>query len=424
MSGSGIEELYELEKLGVPRTHVECLIWFRENEGKIVDNDTIKGKRVDGTNSAGNRLQRRRPIPANEIVKGLHYIHGGGVRGSYKPGGAKLVGYDQNKNPPQIWQGEDNFVQAIQTGDDGTLEGYDKEIEFDGNGNWTKINYNHLPDRRYYEITGGHLQRCYDNKVPVGVIYKQADGQKKIIGLGLITKVSTNKLDYTIEPYKMSKQSTFKFVRKDFRCKKEKNDAQYRRGRFVELFDDMIPKLGPHFDEVKKDVGLSVESPKRKFSYFGRHVKRGGGTYFDYTWLGIWIAPPTANPTSSKSDFVFSARDTVQFQVGINPREPLWAGLYIGRLPGVENTRKRMLTLLKDQSKECLRRFKALPEGYVIMIYGSKTKDETTGSRLRGNWETSKLDEDSLNEILEKYSEKGSDFRICKLFTKEEALSY
>ena len=94
-------------------------------------------------------------------------------------------------------------MQAIQTGDRRyALKGYGKEIEFDGNGNWTKINYNHLPDRNYYEITGGHLQRCYDNN-STSWSYLQAGGwgRNKIIGLGLITKVSTNKLDYTIEPY-------------------------------------------------------------------------------------------------------------------------------------------------------------------------------------------------------------------------------
>ena len=96
------------------------------------------------------------------------------------------------------------------------MDGYGKEIEVDANGNWTKINYNHLPDRKYYEITGGFLQRCFENKIPLGVIFKQANNQKKIMGLGQITKVSTNKLDYKIEPYKMSQQPTFSFVKKDF----------------------------------------------------------------------------------------------------------------------------------------------------------------------------------------------------------------
>ena len=79
-----------------------------------------------------------------------------------------------------------------------------------------------------------------------------------------------------------------------------------------------------------------------------------------------------------------------------------------------------MLTLLKEQPKECLRMFKSLAEGYVIKIYGPVKKDDS--SRLEGTWEIPKLDEDSLNEILEKYSKKGTDFRICRFFTRKEAL--
>ena len=409
-------ELYKMEKYGVPRTHLECLIWFHENKGKFVDLDKIKGERVQGRNSAGNLLQRRRPIPANNIVKGLHYIHGGGVRGSYKPGGAKLVGYDENKDTPQIWEGIDNFVQAIQTGD-GELTGYGKEIEFDTNHNWTKINYNHSHGN-YYEITGGHLQRCHDYRIPIGIIYKH-DNKNEIMGLGLITKVSTNKLDYTIEPYKMNVQSEFQFVEKDFKCKKTKEDAKYRNGRFVELYDALAPKLGSRFDAAKREVGFSANSSKRKASYFGRYWERGKRVYFPYTWMGVFLATPEPNPAKLKKDFKFPSRDTVQFQIGINPHDPIWAGIFIGRKQGNKKTRNRMLDVLKNEPEEFVRRFKSLPQEYVIKIYGGK-KD--SGSTLRGEWNVSKLDKDVVGEILKAYSKDDTDFRVCKMFTKKEAL--
>ena len=141
------DELYKLAKHGVSRTHIECLIWFRENEGKVVDTDTLRGKRVPGQAESGYGFSARIPIPPNNIVSELHYLHSG-IRGAYKPQGEKIVGYD-NVNRKAIWEGEDNFVQSIQTGSEGTLDGYGKEIEVDANGNWTKINYNHLPDLNY-----------------------------------------------------------------------------------------------------------------------------------------------------------------------------------------------------------------------------------------------------------------------------------
>ena len=41
-----MDELYALEKHGVPRTHLECLMWFDVNSGRTVDQDTINGKQV------------------------------------------------------------------------------------------------------------------------------------------------------------------------------------------------------------------------------------------------------------------------------------------------------------------------------------------------------------------------------------------
>ena len=62
--------------------------------------------------------------------------------------------------------------------------------------NGTVINYDHNgPASRYYEITGGYIQRCYENKIPIGIVFKEGENQNKILGLGLITKVSKNKLE-------------------------------------------------------------------------------------------------------------------------------------------------------------------------------------------------------------------------------------
>ena len=207
--------------------------------------------------------------------------------------------------------------------------------------------------------------------------------------------------------------SKFKFVEKDFRCKETKEDAKYRWGRLRDLLDAVIPALSPRFESVKNDI--------LTFTYLGNYWKRGEAKYFDYTWCGMYLEQPPPHPTANKPDFKFSSRDTVQFQIGLNPRDPLWSGLYIGRGSGVRHTRKKLLTLLKEQREECLRIFKAIPKGYVIRIFGPGD-DRVAGSQPLGEWNTSELKENDMDDILKKFSDSGSDFRICKLFSKKEAL--
>lgn len=403
-----LDELYKLAEHGVPRTHIECLIWFRENEGKIVDNDTLKGKRVPGRTGTGVPFQARKPIPANSIVSEPHYLHSG-IRGSYKPAGEKIVGYDNEKRQA-IWQGEDNFVQAIQTGEDGALKGYGKEIEFDGNGNWTKINYNHLPDRNYYEITGGHLQRCYDNKVPVGVIYKQAGGQKKIIGLGLITKVSTNKLDYTIEPYKMSHQTTFQFVKEDFDTvgSTRRNDALYRSRRFGELKRELNRKLSSNFVGYTSRVGAPGYRGKTKTS-----------PYRPYTWMGFWKGKNKFN------EFQFQISLTDWSGEATNWRSSkgaeLSSGLWFEGMERSKKLRKKMIEQLKKQKNEFFQILKKLPSEYALQMINEDKK-------ISQRWKISKLAEKDIEFLLQQldlpHSEGRTKFKVARFYTKKEALDF
>ena len=221
------------------------------------------------------------------------------------------------------------------------------------------------------------------------------------------------KLEAAFSQHGAKPTSTFKFVEEDFVTPKIAPEGERRRSRFVQLFDALAPKLGPRFDVVKKDIGLSVESTKRKnTSYFGRYNKRGTKKPTVYTWFGIMLHEPTPNPTANKPDFRYAMKDVVQFQVGINPKDPLWAGIYIGR--GIVHTRKNLLELLKDQKEKCLNVFKGLPEGYIIRIYSRKEH--------LGDWPTKKLNEEEMDEIYKAYKKGGTDFRVCKLFSKNEAL--
>jgi hypothetical protein len=400
-----MDELYALEKYGVPRTHLECLMWFHVNAGRIVDVDTLKGKRVIGKTDEGYTFQARYPIPANSIVSKPHYLHSG-VRGSYKPAGEEIIGYD-DENRKAIWEGEDKFVQAIQTGEEGTLEGYDKEIEFDGNGNWIKIKYNHLPDRDYYEITGGYLQRCFESKIPLGVIFKQADEQKKIIGLGLITTISNNKLDYTIEPYAMSDKTNteFQFVKKDFELtgSTTRDDALYRSARFQKLRKELVKKLSFNFDEFTSRVGAP-----------GHRAQPITSPYKPYTWMGFW-----------KGENKF---DEFQFQISltnwgkggeINPPE-LSAGLWFEGLSKSKKLRIKMIEQLKKQKNEFFHFLKKLPSEYALQIVDD---DDTNSQRLK-ILELSENDVELLIQKLEqsKSGTENTKFKIGRFYTEKESI--
>jgi len=397
-----MDELYALEKYGVPRTHLECLMWFHQNQGQIVDQDTIKGKRVEGINENGNKLQRRKPIPANEIVQGLHYIHGGGVRGSYKPGGAKLVGYNEKENPPQVWEGEDNFVQAIQTGD-GELQGYGREIKFKNNS-WI-IQYNHdatvHANTPYYEITGGHLQRCHDNKIPIGIIYKKAKNQNEILGLGLVTKISKNKLNYTIEPFMRSNKMNpkFQFENKDFDLtgSTSKQDATYRKNRFKDLEKAIKPVLSPEFNEYTSEVG---NAHQRTF------VKGAKAKYFPWTWMGFW--------NNKEEKF-----DTLSFQIVLNDvKAPLFSvGVWLEGYAHNRKNRIKIITVLKEQKNKVLEILKKLPAKYKISLHYDE--DETNNKE----WIISKLKLEDIEYIAIQLAVSSKcKLKIAQYFTQKESV--
>ncbi|MBT5086686.1 MAG: hypothetical protein HOM71_04265, partial [Deltaproteobacteria bacterium] len=389
-----MDELYALEKHGVPRTHLEVLMWFDVHKGEVVDIDNVQGKKVGGRNKDGNLLQRRAPIPANDIVNGLHYIHNG-VRGSYKPGGAKLVGYDKTRNPPQIWEGKDQFTQAIQTGDD-TLDGYGKEITFDEEyETWLKIDYEHDATRHektpYTEITKGELQRCYDNKIPIGIIYIKSKGVNEILGLGMITKISENKLNYTIKPYDWNGKidSQFQFVKKDFDVTGSiaKSKAKYRHQRFKDLASVLANNYGQYFYNYTL--------------YVGRVLNQGTKTYHPHSWLGIYS--DDTRPRDHQYQFKISLHT-------LNKKKELTAGLWLDG--NANDVRKQLCNTLPRQKDEALQMIKKLPPGYLVA--SMPRKGDRTFTKVE--------DLENLDKIIEDLAQKGTELHIYRSFSQAESL--
>ena len=397
--------LYGFEKHGVPRIHLECLMWFYENENKIVDNETLRGKQIEGKSKKGYPFSARRPIPPNDIVHNHHYLHTG-VRGWYKPKGEKIIRYDEQKREP-VWEGQDTFVQSLQTGTGESLEGYGKEIELDENSNWDRINYNHNSKNNYYEITGGYIDRCYGHKLPIGIIFKQESGKNKILGLGWITNVSEDKLDYIIEPYPASinrMNSQFQFVKKDFELTGStiRDDALYRSSRFQKLRKELVQKLSSNFDEFRSRVGAP-----------GHRAQPITSPYKPYTWMGFW-----------KGENKF---DEFQFQISLtnwgkegekNPPE-LSAGLWFEGLSKSKKLRIKMIEQFKNQKNEFFHSLKQLPSEYALQ-YGH---NDTNSQRLK----ISELSENDVELLIQKLeqSKVGSEntkFKIGRFYTEKESI--
>ena len=394
--------LYGFEKHGVPRIHLECLMWFYENENKIVDNETLRGKQIEGKSKKGYPFSARRPIPPNDIVHNHHYLHTG-VRGWYKPKGEKIIRYDEQKREP-VWEGQDTFVQSLQTGTGESLEGYGKEIELDENSNWDRINYNHNSKTKYYEITGGYISRCYGHKLPIGIIFKQGPDKNKIMGLGEITNISQNQLDYTLRPYHRfndKKNSQFQFEKNDFDLigSTTQEDALYRNKRLGELRKEIKTYFKysyfEYYDSLRGKPNNRVFTKGEKTTYRG------------YSWLSFWHG--------GKDNF-----DTLQYQIVLTDVNPplLSVGVFLEGYAKNKKNRIRIIEQLAEQKNQIFNILKQLSSKYKISL---KYDDDKSKNK---EWKISKFGEDDLELIINELSQTPkSKLKIAQYFTESEAVS-
>ena len=390
-----IDNLYRFEEKGVSRTHIECLIWFNENKNKIVNNDALQGEKVQGKSKKGNSLNARKPIPPNNIVHNQHYIHAG-IRGWYKPKGQRITGYDKTKNTAQ-WEGEGMFVQSLQTGKSGSLKDYGEEIKYNKNGTlWEEINYNHNPNSNYFEISGGYIDRCYKLKLPVGIILKLKKGKNKIMGLGLITKISEDKLDYTIKPFEPYSQidTQFQFVNKDFEKtgSTNKTDAKYRYDRFSELHKPLKSSLSTNFNNYNSFIGKWII------------VK----TVSPYTWLAFY---------EKEHDRYDGFQLQVYIEVDSVENKPMLnAGFRIEGKSKDKKNRNKILDVLSKKNQQTFEHLKNFPSDYHIIL---KNKQED----LDKDWDISTFTEtDFYKYFIPNLDNKNTQITISKKFSQQDSI--
>ncbi|WP_203340231.1 hypothetical protein [Planococcus beijingensis] len=144
------------------KIHRELLFKFEHLKGEVL----IGKKRIKG-------MEKGETLPADEFVSGPHILHDL-IRGFYKPKGKPyLLSY-----------------QATELS-----ENYGRQIEWEITGEaFSDINM--LPpskekdNRKKSDIAAARFN--LNNGIPIGILYRQAKGENKILGLGLITEEKQN----------------------------------------------------------------------------------------------------------------------------------------------------------------------------------------------------------------------------------------
>jgi len=157
----------------VPKIHIRVLKKFYILGGQVIKDSTkIRGEKG------------KAKIPADSIVPEPHYLHNL-VRGVYKPD-------------------NDNFALSIQLN---PRSKWGTEIDFETR-KW-KIDYD-FGDEKKYSRDIASLRKCYENGVPIGIIYKHKKGVNEILGLGRIANAKRTK--FQIIPYEIDeRQETIEY---------------------------------------------------------------------------------------------------------------------------------------------------------------------------------------------------------------------
>jgi len=196
-----VKELSVLDSLsekGVNKIHIQVLKKFLVLKNQIIkDSSKIRGEK--GVSK----------IPADNIVSEPHYLHNL-VRGVYKPEG-------------------DDYAQSILTNPESK---WGTEIDFEI-GKW-KINYDFGEG---YKFSGdiNALKKCYDENIPIGVIFRHKKGVNQILGLGKISNVIGTKFEIT--PYDIDeKREKVEEIAHDYAKEQFKNHDYSAQGSERTIF--------------------------------------------------------------------------------------------------------------------------------------------------------------------------------------------
>lgn len=172
---SVLRENKRLLEKKVSETHVKILEKFFTNRGKYLPAEKIYGVKR-------SIRDKKSALPPDEIVDHPHYMHNL-ITGVFWPSGDEYA-LSIQLNPKSKW-----------------------ELEIDRDYPTLRINYDFGPDQKYAPQIK-KLENCYNNDIPIGIIFKTIKSKNKILGLGKIT--SFNKTNFIIDSYRLSEEESKK----------------------------------------------------------------------------------------------------------------------------------------------------------------------------------------------------------------------
>jgi len=166
--------LDELSKYSISTTHIQVLKKFYKTSGKYISLSKIYGSR--DKEKGGKKF----PVEPDELVVEPHYMHNL-VKGVYKP---KNDDYAQSimLNPKSKW-----------------------ELEIDRESPTLNINYDFGEYDKYKEQIEP-LKKCYEDGIPIGILFRTVKGRYKCLGLGVIT--SQTNARFVIESFGISDEDS------------------------------------------------------------------------------------------------------------------------------------------------------------------------------------------------------------------------
>ena len=243
-----IRENYHILEKNVSQKHINILKKFNKNRGKYLRADQIYG--IYEANQGKDK--RKSPLPPDEIVSEPHYLHNL-IRGVYTPANDEYA-LSIQLNPQSKW-----------------------ELEIDRNYPTLRINYDFSEDLKYkFDIT--QLENCYNNDVPIGIIFKTVKGKNKILGLGKI--VSLNGTKFVIDSYGCSEEES-KLLKEETIKEFEESLADPEFFKIEEVnFKELLTEMDFSKTKFKQNLTKSPETQRVKI----RQI-------IEYCDSGNWVIP-------------------------------------------------------------------------------------------------------------------------------------
>ena len=242
---SRIREIQELSGKKVSELHLAILKKFHKKSGKYLKAEEIYGMKKDTD-------IKKTPLPPDEDVQEPHYMH--------------------NLITGVFWLSGDDYALSIQLNPKSKWE-----LEIDRDHPTLRIVYD-FGNNPVYKSQINKLKNCYENDVPIGLIFKTLKAKNKILGLGKI--VSFNDTKFIIDSYGISEQQS-RFLKEETIREFDKSLAD---PEFEKIEDVNYPAL---FADINLSDGIFIQKSSNKPDTQSAAINQ----IIDNCESGNWVIP-------------------------------------------------------------------------------------------------------------------------------------